>query len=794
MQRKSTILLGLFLFFTTTILSADENTDQAWQALTRKEYAKARTFTQKCLKKSKKKALQQKDLIEKAKALKDQAAELFSEGVLTAEIDQNHAGFAKMIANRELNDTATSEFIEAESLKGEGKKNEARNKFEEIAREYKYAFCWDPRGWYWNVAEVAQDKLDTMDTTYDYGDYKSETLTVKAWNSLKEKDHQGIELYTRKCIKLYEKKARAMKAGISAPPAKGAAFANWALNDVATCYYIQGERYLAAGDQEKAKEMFGQATELGFAVCWDPQGWHWNVAEVSKDKIDNIGTKYEYGDYKSETLTTKAWKALEEKDLKGVDLYTNKCLYLFEKEAKNMKTNVTTDPDEGKETENWAMNDVATCYYLQGEKLLKEDRTEEAKHLYNKVKEYTHAVCWNPKGWYFNVSEAAQDRLDTIGTKYDFGDYQSKTLTAKAWESMLAKDYLGVWLYAKKCIKLFHKEALKMEKSFKNNPAMKEGPDNWALNDVATCYFILGRSYEAVKNYDQSKQMYEQCDKLSHAVCLNPQGWYFNVLAAAQDRIALLGTPYDYEDGTSKTLTTKSWNCLLSKDYKGVELYANKCIKLYEAEALKMQSLQTTPVNQGAEAVNWALNDVATCYYLLGELNLIQSNDPIAKEMYGKAAQFGFAMCWDPQGWYFKVGETAKDKLDLWGTSYNYGDYKSVTLTNKAWQALNAGDYKGVDLYAKKCAYLYAEKARTMQGELSGFAKPGFAPMYWALNDVGTCYFILGESYQKQGDALKAREAYQTAIDNFRYAQCWDPRGWYWKVSVVAQSKLKDVQ
>jgi tetratricopeptide (TPR) repeat protein len=573
-----------------------------------------------------------------------------------------------MLANKELNDTATSEFIEAESLKGEGRKNEARNKYGEIAREYKNAYCWDPRGWYWNVAEVAQDKLDTMDTKYDYGDYRSETLTVKAWNSLKEKDHQGIDLYAKKCIKLYEKKARAMKAGLTAPPAKEAAFNNWALNDVATCYYIQGERYLSTGNQEKAKEMFGQAAELGFAVCWDPKGWHWNVAEVAKDKLSTIGTKYEYGDYKSETLTTKAWKALEGKDPNGVDLYTKKCIYLFEKEANNMKTKVTADPAEGQETQNWAMNDVATCYYLQGERLRNEGKTAEAKQLYGKVKEFEHAVCWNPKGWFFKVSEAAQDRLDTMGTKYDYEDYKSETLIRKSWEA------------------------------------------------------------------------------------------------------------------------------LIKKDYKGVEMYAQKNIKIYEEEAIKMQILKQRSPIQEPESLNWALNDVATCYYLLGEINLIKGNDKKAKEMYGKAAQFGFALCWDPQGWYFKVGETAKDRLDLWGTSYNFGDYRSVTLTTKAWQALNKNDYKGVELYAKKCVYLYEDKAKLMQGELSTFAKSGFAPMYWALNDVGTCYFILGESYQKQGNVQKAREAYQTAIDQYRYAQCWDTRGWYWKISVVAENKLNEIQ
>ncbi|MBI5554431.1 MAG: hypothetical protein HY920_01080 [Elusimicrobia bacterium] len=57
MRRKAVGILGILLLFATALIHADENTDQAWQALTRKEYATARTFTQKCLQKSKKKAL-----------------------------------------------------------------------------------------------------------------------------------------------------------------------------------------------------------------------------------------------------------------------------------------------------------------------------------------------------------------------------------------------------------------------------------------------------------------------------------------------------------------------------------------------------------------------------------------------------------------------------------------------------------------------------------------------------------------------------------------------------------------
>ncbi len=36
--------------------------------------------------------------------------------------------------------------------------------------------------------------------SYDFGDFKSVTLTGKAWKSLTDKDYDGVAAYTGKCI------------------------------------------------------------------------------------------------------------------------------------------------------------------------------------------------------------------------------------------------------------------------------------------------------------------------------------------------------------------------------------------------------------------------------------------------------------------------------------------------------------------------------------------------------------------------------------------------------------------
>ena len=61
---------------------------------------------------------------------------------------------------------------------------------------------------------------------------------------------------------------------------------------------------------------------------------------------------------------------------------------------------------------------------------------------------------------------------------------------------------------------------------------------------------------------------------------------------------------------------------------------------------------------------------------------------------------------------------------------------------------------------------------------------------YWALNDVGTSLFIKGEALKNAGKAKAAKAAYKQLIDEYYYAQCWDPQGWFWKPAEAAQEAL----
>lgn len=125
----------------------------------------------------------------------------------------------------------------------------------------------------------------------DFGDEKSATLTIKAWNALGEDQNTNAVAYANKCIALYEKDAVNMQKKLKAPVDgdDDAVRAKWALNDVGTCYYIIGKAHEKLGDTTKATTAYtALISKLAFAQCWDPQGWFWTPAEAAQERLDAL--------------------------------------------------------------------------------------------------------------------------------------------------------------------------------------------------------------------------------------------------------------------------------------------------------------------------------------------------------------------------------------------------------------------------------------------------------------------------------------------------------------------------
>ncbi|MFH0879804.1 MAG: beta-glucanase precursor, partial [Lentisphaerota bacterium] len=86
---------------------------------------------------------------------------------------------------------------------------------------------------------------------------------------------------------------------------------------------------------------------------------------------------------------------------------------------------------------------------------------------------------------------------------------------------------------------------------------------------------------------------------------------------------------------------------------------------------------------------------------------------------------------------------------------------------------------------------LYSKSAMTMQNSLNGFAPKGQESDYWALNDVATCLFIRGKALQRQGKNKEAGLAYREILEKYSYAQCWDLKGYFWRIAEEAHRNLQ---
>jgi len=259
--------------------------------------------------------------------------------------------------------------------------------------------------------------------------------------------------------------------------------------------------------------------------------------------------------------------------------------------------------------------------------------------------------------------------------------------------------------------------------------------------------------------------------------------------------------PVNFGDYRSTTLVTKAWAALDQNDIESVLAYTNKCIELYAEQARKMQADLKDYVTGSNDDIFklWALNDVATAYYIQGEAYRKANMKEESKEAYTKVVKdFTYGQCWDTKGWFWKPAEAAQEKLTMaeTGVYLDFGDYTSNYLVQKAWAALASKDLNAVTGYTNKMLALYGAKAKEMQASMKEYAweSKEKTMSYWALNDVGTALFIQGEAYRNAGRKDEATQAYKKLIDEYFYAQCWDPQGWFWKPAEAAQQKLGELE
>lgn len=273
-------------------------------------------------------------------------------------------------------------------------------------------------------------------------------------------------------------------------------------------------------------------------------------------------------------------------------------------------------------------------------------------------------------------------------------------------------------------------------------------------------------------------------------------------LLVASIGLCLPGTAaaYNYGDFRSETLATKAWGALNEGDLEAVLAYTNKCLELYADQAQKMQnSLKAYPEGANEEIFTyWALNDVATCLFIQGEAYRKADQKDEALEVYKKiVSDYEYGQSWDTSGWFWKPAEAAKEKIAMIesGSNLDFGDYSSSFLTTKAWKSLGDNNLDGVVVYTDKVLELYEEKAKSMQESMTEYAWESKDEIFakWALNDVGASLYIKGEAFRNAGEYKKAQKAFKALVEDYFYAQCWDPNGWFWKPAEAAQQALDEL-
>jgi hypothetical protein len=137
-----------------------------------------------------------------------------------------------------------------------------------------------------------QDPTGTnSDQNIDFSSYTdSASLDAKAWEALNAEDYATAQAFAQETITRYSSQAKEQQASLSGFAPEGSESQYWALNDVATAFFISGSAYKAQANNTKAKEQFNTIiSQYRYAQCYDPaQDIYWKVAEAAQKELDSL--------------------------------------------------------------------------------------------------------------------------------------------------------------------------------------------------------------------------------------------------------------------------------------------------------------------------------------------------------------------------------------------------------------------------------------------------------------------------------------------------------------------------
>ena len=109
----------------------------------------------------------------------------------------------------------------------------------------------------------------------------------------------------------------------------------------------------------------------------------------------------------------------------------------------------------------------------------------------------------------------------------------------------------------------------------------------------------------------------------------------------------------------------------------------------------------------------------------------------------------------------------------------------------RAWDFSGKNDLQKVIEVTNECEKLFGKQAKDQEISLSDFPARGKEKDFDILNYVGTCLFIQAEALMNNGKTEEAQLLFHRIIDEFKWAQAWDPsRGSFWSVAEKSQASI----
>jgi tetratricopeptide (TPR) repeat protein len=128
---------------------------------------------------------------------------------------------------------------------------------------------------------------------------------------------------------------------------------------------------------------------------------------------------------------------------------------------------------------------------------------------------------------------------------------------------------------------------------------------------------------------------------------------------------------YDFSDESVLALAIKGWEALNKKDEEALLAYTSRCIELYQEDARDQQAKLSDFAPPDLRGSYEALNNVAACYFMLGEFYKQQKDWDKARENYKKVIdKFYFSQYWDPRGWWWQPGKISEGEIEKIDTGY----------------------------------------------------------------------------------------------------------------------------